>query len=294
MKPEWFVPTSIDAVGVYWWGGYRLASNLALPRLVPAKGKPDLRFMWRLEESAPAPMGRVIEDVLPGPGGTTRAVTVAAAEGYQWIRIEGVGTYVMDTSQHVVDYFPGERANPMLVEHQLVNAMLAHYAATAGELCLHASAVARDGRAIVFAGPSGSGKSTSAWNLLQEGWRVLADDAAVIKRVNGEWVVHQGARTLRVGHVPPEQGWVFGEKTEVLGPTGAEGNNLERLVLLSHPLERGTREIPPAMRYRWLCESAHGWKAVTPSARKVLSAKILRLAEEARIDIAPRPMPAVS
>ena len=52
----------------------------------------------------------------------------------------------------------------------------------AGELALHASAVAFDGKAIVLVGPSGAGKSTAAAELcLRHGAQLLADDVASLE-----------------------------------------------------------------------------------------------------------------
>lgn len=49
-----------------------------------------------------------------------------------------------------------------------------------GGLCLHASAVARDGRAYLVAGPSGAGKSTTASALLKHGCHFVSDDVTMI------------------------------------------------------------------------------------------------------------------
>lgn len=49
-----------------------------------------------------------------------------------------------------------------------------------GLLPIHASAVAKYGKAFVFAGRSGAGKSTTAANLLVKNFELLADDVCVI------------------------------------------------------------------------------------------------------------------
>jgi hypothetical protein len=51
---------------------------------------------------------------------------------------------------------------------------------TAGSLLLHASAVARSGRVVLFPGRSGSGKSTLAAAFVASGYEYLTDDAVRI------------------------------------------------------------------------------------------------------------------
>jgi hypothetical protein len=50
-----------------------------------------------------------------------------------------------------------------------------------GRYALHASAVARDGRALLMAGESGSGKSSTALSLIHTGWDWLADDVVLLE-----------------------------------------------------------------------------------------------------------------
>lgn len=52
-------------------------------------------------------------------------------------------------------------------------------------LLLHASAVERDGRAIVMTGESGSGKSTLATLLGASGWRFMGDEFVLLDPVTG-------------------------------------------------------------------------------------------------------------
>jgi serine kinase of HPr protein (carbohydrate metabolism regulator) len=44
---------------------------------------------------------------------------------------------------------------------------------------IHATAVARDGAAILLVGPPGSGKSDLALRLLDRGWQLVADDRVI-------------------------------------------------------------------------------------------------------------------
>jgi hypothetical protein len=44
----------------------------------------------------------------------------------------------------------------------------------------HATAVARDGRALLLEGPSGCGKSDLALRLIDRGWLLVADDQVIV------------------------------------------------------------------------------------------------------------------
>ena len=47
---------------------------------------------------------------------------------------------------------------------------------------MHASSVARDGRAVLISGPSGAGKSDLALRLLDRGFTLVSDDQTIVRR----------------------------------------------------------------------------------------------------------------
>src|SRR3712207_4025770 len=53
---------------------------------------------------------------------------------------------------------------------------------------LHASCVAKDGRAILISGRSGSGKSDLALRLIDRGADLVSDDYTIVRRVGGRLV----------------------------------------------------------------------------------------------------------
>jgi hypothetical protein len=210
--PVWTVPRDERLVGTYSWGGFAIESNLDLPRLPHTSAPEDVRFEWRFEappHRSPAErrarmrtrMGGLVH-VDSWPSGTMR------------YRVEAVGLFEVRADEGMIDFFAPETADPMQVEHFLVNAVLPIYAGLRSVVCLHASAVAVGGEAIVFAGPSGSGKSTKAWQALTGGGRLLADDAVVLRGHEQGWLVYPGSTTLRLVDLPIAPSWLLGPKQE--------------------------------------------------------------------------------
>lgn len=64
-------------------------------------------------------------------------------------------------------------------------------------LLLHASAVARDGRALIMSGESGSGKSTLAALLGEEGWRLMGDEFTLVDPGSGDALAFPRAVSLK-------------------------------------------------------------------------------------------------
>jgi hypothetical protein len=56
-------------------------------------------------------------------------------------------------------------------------------------ICLHASAVAIEDRAVIFLGAEGSGKSTTAAAFARNGYAVLSDDIVALREWNGAFQV---------------------------------------------------------------------------------------------------------
>lgn len=64
-------------------------------------------------------------------------------------------------------------------------------------MLLHASAVARDGRAVIMSGESGSGKSTLAALLGEGDWRLMGDEFTLIEPVGGDALAFPRAVSLK-------------------------------------------------------------------------------------------------
>ena len=86
------------------------------------------------------------------------------------------------------DYMLPEAA-PLPLRHGLLAAEMAMNLQMAlgarRHLLLHASAVERDGRAVLMTGVSGAGKSTLATLLAARGWRFMGDEFALLDPASG-------------------------------------------------------------------------------------------------------------
>ena len=60
---------------------------------------------------------------------------------------------------------------------------------------LHASTVAKDGRAILITGPSGSGKSDLTLRLLDRGFTLVSDDQTIVRK-DGDRLVASAPPTI--------------------------------------------------------------------------------------------------
>jgi hypothetical protein len=67
-----------------------------------------------------------------------------------------------------------------------------------GVTCLHASAIAVDGRAIALVGPAGAGKSTTAAAFTQQGYPVLSEDVVALRDRDDAFLVQPGYPLIRL------------------------------------------------------------------------------------------------
>lgn len=75
-----------------------------------------------------------------------------------------------------------------------------------GFLLLHASAVERDGRAVLMTGISGAGKSTLAALLMGRGWRMMGDEFVLIDPATGMAYAFPRLISLKNEAIPVAEG----------------------------------------------------------------------------------------
>jgi HprK-related kinase A len=96
-------------------------------------------------------------------------------------------------------------------------------------LLLHASAVERDGKAVLMTGLSGAGKSTLAALLMGRGWRLMGDEFALVDPATGQIHAFPRLVSLKNEAVPVVEGALPGAR---FGPVleGTPKGRLRHLV----------------------------------------------------------------
>ncbi|MCB1875604.1 MAG: hypothetical protein KDH88_06475 [Chromatiales bacterium] len=75
---------------------------------------------------------------------------------------------------------------------------LAFWLELCGTPCLHANALAKNGRALALLGASGAGKSTLSAAACRSGWRLLSDDMLALHEHGGQYFAHPGRDRIRL------------------------------------------------------------------------------------------------
>lgn len=142
---------------------------------------------WR----APMTAWRRLYSGYPAPDGSIATMTARIDPARPWRR--WIRPQAAISGDHVLP-----DAVPMALRHGLLAIEMAMNLQMAlGQrrfLLLHASAVERDGKAIILTGESGSGKSTLAALLGEAGWRLLADEFVLIDPDTG--LIHPFPRAI--------------------------------------------------------------------------------------------------
>lgn len=112
----------------------------------------------------------------PGPSGR--------GEGFYWLNTPGGPFAVLGDREIVTEQNDEEALEKM--KTYLLGYGLAFLFMARGQMAVHCSAVARQEDCILISGFSGAGKSTLAGAFLEQGWKLVADDVAMVGlRENG-------------------------------------------------------------------------------------------------------------
>lgn len=159
-------------------------------------------------------------------------------------------------------------------------------------LLLHASAVERDGRALLMTGESGAGKSTLATLLAAKGWRFMGDEFALLDPATG--LVHAFPRLISLknaGVAAAEAAWPEARMGPLM-PATPKGDICHMVpdaraigamdvpaipALLLFPrygFEPDTRPVPPAEAFIRMTQASTNYTALGEAGFRALTGLI--------------------
>ena len=179
--------------------GLRLAANSALPGL-SFQANPEaldvqihLKEGWPFSSVPPIPSEDLYtssDSILDGKP-TLRVGLLRGGEYFGLFYADGVRFAVESRGCEVRADWPEDYTLEDACTY-LLGPVMGFVLRLRGTVCLHASAVAIEDRAVALVGLPGAGKSTTAAAFACGGIPVLSDDIAALSHENGQWLVQPG------------------------------------------------------------------------------------------------------
>lgn len=148
-------------------------------------------------------------DLLPGPHDTP---FLQMKRGDLRLTVEEIGRFRITNGTHIAWHREHPGVSDQDIRTFLLGSAVGALLIQRGMLVLHGNALEKDGQAIVCMGHSGAGKSTLAYALMQQGWRLLADDLVA---VTPQGIVLPGIPRIKLWH---DAAKAFGLDPETLPP----------------------------------------------------------------------------
>jgi hypothetical protein len=203
---------------------------LAIPELAALDGDrdQDARTTITIEPEAP----ECWPELPPGPHDTP---FVQMGRGDLRLTVDKIGQFRVTGGDRIA----WQRLQPDVCDQDIRTFLLGSAVGALliqrGLLVLHGNALEKDGRAVVCMGHSGAGKSTLAYALMQQGWRLLADDLVAI---SPDGLVLPGIPRIKLWH---DAARAFGLDTEQLPPIR---QGMHKYLLLGEALQRASEPAP--------------------------------------------------
>jgi len=156
------------------------------------------------------------------------------------LKVEGIGRFRVSDGVRIAWHREGEEVSDQDVRTFLLGSAVGALLIQRGMLVLHGNALEKGGRAIVCLGHSGAGKSTLAYALMQQGWRLLADDLVAI---TPEGQVLPGIPRIKLWE---DAAKAFGLNPEALPPI-REG--MHKYLLMGDAVQRASEAVPLVALY---------------------------------------------
>jgi hypothetical protein len=175
--------------------GFEVKTELPLRRLNAAAGTRGALTIGLAREPLPAPPGEPVSTLVGDDG---RRFYASYELGDRCLlKLPPSGEFLLDPGAARLTVGIGDD-DEALREHRIVSSAVCTLLAMRSDLVLHSSAVAVEGRAVLFCGPTGRGKSTLALALGEAGHPVLGEDGVAISLGREGPIAFPGARGIRV------------------------------------------------------------------------------------------------
>ena len=148
-------------------------------------------------------------DLPPGPHDTP---FLQMKRGDLRLTVEEIGRFRITNGTHIAWHREHPGVSDQDIRTFLLGSAVGALLIQRGMLVLHGNALEKNGQAIVCMGHSGAGKSTLAYALMQQGWRLLADDLVA---VTPQGMVLPGIPRIKLWH---DSAKAFGLDPETLPP----------------------------------------------------------------------------
>jgi len=153
----------------YWLYGNLVESELEFPQLVKVK-KGDR------EADIMIVRGTMPEELLQKE---KNGIRYEIGEEYSWLANSACMYYVEQGKK--ITYYLKPDGTELRLQNYILGFGMSLLFLQRGEMAIHCSALHNGKEAILIAGESGSGKSTITNHYLEHGWKLMADDMAIVK-----------------------------------------------------------------------------------------------------------------
>ena len=173
-------------VEFYRISGLSVASEIALPGLIA--GTPLMAPEVTIRR------GDVPETL---PAATSSGITWQRRDEQFLLRVPAIARFMLTGGRDIV-VAPEADSDPGDVPIFILGTVFGILLHQREQIVLHASAVAVNGKAVVFCGPSGAGKSTLAAALAHRGYPLVTDDVCGLSLHDDGPTVHPDGRQLKL------------------------------------------------------------------------------------------------
>ena len=168
----------------------------------------------------------------PGPHDTP---FLQMARGDLCLTVEDIGRFRITGGERIAWHRQHSGVSDQDITTFLLGSAVGALLIQRGILVLHGNALEKDGQAIVCMGHSGAGKSTLAYALMQQGWRLLADDLVAM---SPDGLVLPGIPRIKLWH---DAAKAFDLDPDQLPPIR---QGLHKYLLMGDALQRADRPVP--------------------------------------------------